>query len=391
MAPLPRLLYTAFDVVPAPKGASLRIQNMLAALSERFEVKALLLGEPGQANQEKWGKVQVEKLIAPESAFLEKTIHFAEWVLQEALAWQPEVIQFRSLWDGFVLSQYRQQFPQPWQLVYELHGLPEIELEHHFPDLPAQVHEKIRKQQAMLLPQADFWLCPSHVHQAYLIQQGIPTGKIGVVGNGADPDLFSPALTALPHSLPDDKPLILYLGTLAPWQGLENLLEACQHLLSPFQLRLIGKGNARWQQNLLAKTYQLGLTASVEIVDPLPHSYMPQVLAPADIAVAPLSNNERNQIQGCNPIKIYEYMAAGKAIIAPDLPVVREILTHQETGWLYAPEENRALTAALEYLLQHPEERARLGQNARAKMLSSYTWQHRKTQVLDFFRKALPE
>ncbi|MBT9545122.1 MAG: glycosyltransferase family 4 protein [Candidatus Sericytochromatia bacterium] len=386
MAPLPRLLYTAFDVVPAPKGASLRIQNMLAALSERFEVKALLLGEPGQSPQERWGKVQVEKLIAPESAFLEKTIHFAEWVLQEALAWQPAVIQFRSLWDGFVLSQYRQQFPQAWQLVYELHGLPEIELEHHFPDLPAQVHEKIRKQQALLLPQADFWLCPSQVHQAYLIQQGIPADKIGVVGNGADPDLFHTAVTAPPQ----DKPLIIYLGTLAPWQGLETLLEACQHLLSSFQLRLVGKGNPRWQQNLLAKSYQLGLTASVEIVDPLPHSYMPQVLAPAQIAVAPLSNNERNQIQGCNPIKIFEYMAAGKAIVAPDLPVVREILTHQETGWLYAPEEDGALRAALEYLLQHPEERTRLGQAAREKLLSSYTWQHRQTQVLDFFRKALP-
>lgn len=106
--------------------------------------------------------------------------------------------------------------------------------------------------------------------------------------------------------------------------------------------------------------------------------------------MAPLSNNERNQIQGCNPIKILNSTAAGKAIVAPDLPVVREILTHQETGWLYAPAENCALSAALEFLLQHPEERTRLGQNARAKLLSSYTWQHRQTQVLDFFRKALP-
>lgn len=195
-------------------------KNSVGRLSERFEVKALLLGEPGQATHESWGKVQVEKLIAPESAFWEKTIHFAEWVLQEALAWQPEVIQFRSLWDGFVLSQYRQQFPQNWQLVYELHGLPEIELEHHFPDLPAQVHEKIRRQQALLLPQADFRLCPSQVHRAYLIQQGIPADKIGVVGNGADPDLFlfHRSHCPPPFSLSDDKPLILYLYLL-PGRG----------------------------------------------------------------------------------------------------------------------------------------------------------------------------
>lgn len=387
MAPLPRLLYTAFDVVPAPKGASLRIQQILSALSERFEVKALLLGEPDHPSHTQWGKVHVEKLIAPESSFLEKTIHFAEWVLQEALAWQPAVIQFRSLWDGFVLSQYRLQFPQKWQLVYELHGLPEIELEHHFPDLPAEVHAKICRQQALLLPQADLWLCPSLVHQTYLTQQGIPAEKIGVVGNGADPAAFQ--LTA-PTEPADEKPLIVYLGTLAPWQGLETLLEACQQLLSPFQLRLVGKGNARWQQNLLAKTYQLGLTASVEIVDPLPHSYMPQLLAPAQIAVAPLSNTERNQIQGCNPIKIFEYMAAGKAIVAPDLPVVREILSHQETAWLYAPDDSTALAKALEYLLQAPQERTRLGQAAREKFSSNYTWQHRQTQLLDFFRKALP-
>lgn len=386
MAPLPRLLYTAFDVVPAPKGASLRIQNMLAALSQHFEVKALLLGEPGQTSPEQWGNVLVEKLIAPESPFLEKTIQFAEWVLQEALIWQPQIIQFRSLWDGYVLSQYRQQYRLPWKLVYELHGLPEIELTDHFPEFPPPLLEKIRQQQAQLLPQADVWLCPSQVHRAYLIDQGIPSEHIGVVGNGADPELFAPV--ARPENPP--KPLMLYLGTLAPWQGLEELLEACQALQSPFQLRLIGKGNARWQQNLLAKIYQLGLTASVEILAPLPHSYMPLMLASADIALAPLSQSERNQIQGCNPIKIFEYMAAGKAIVAPDLPVVREILDHQETAWLYPAGDRQALTTALETLLQAPQERIRLGHSARSKLCAHFTWQHRQNQLLDFFRKAFP-
>jgi glycosyltransferase involved in cell wall biosynthesis len=384
MGQLPRLLYTAFDVVPAPKGASLRIQKILAALSSQFEVKALLLGEPGQAGQEQWGSVLVEKLIAPEASFLEKTVMFSEWVLETALTWQPNVIQFRSLWDGFVLSQFRQALPQKWKLIYELHGLPEIELAHHFPDLPSALLDKIRGQQAALLPQADAWICPSQVHRDYLIAQEIPAERIGVVGNGADPDFFSPH-----QSEPQAPPLILYIGTLAPWQGLEELLDASQKLVSPFQLRLIGKGNARWQQNLLAKIYQLGLTASVEMLDPLPHSFMPALLDSAQIAVAPLSNTERNQIQGCNPIKIFEYMAAGKAIIAPDLPVIREILSHNQTGWLYTAGDTDSLQAALEYLLSHPQTCLRLGQAARQKLCADYTWQERQAQLMDFFRKVI--
>ena len=71
-----RLLYTAFDVVPAPKGASVRIQKMLEALGQEFDVLALVLGEPGMPDEESWGTVRVRRLIAPESHFLEKTVQF---------------------------------------------------------------------------------------------------------------------------------------------------------------------------------------------------------------------------------------------------------------------------------------------------------------------------
>ena len=71
-----KLLYSAFDVVPAPKGASVRIQETLKALAVDFEVQAFLLGEPGYLSSEEHLGVQVERLIAPEPPFLEKTVLF---------------------------------------------------------------------------------------------------------------------------------------------------------------------------------------------------------------------------------------------------------------------------------------------------------------------------
>ena len=63
----PRLLFTAFDVVPAPKGASVRIQETLKALSVDFDVCAILLGEPGYISLEKQESLQIE---LPENEFV---------------------------------------------------------------------------------------------------------------------------------------------------------------------------------------------------------------------------------------------------------------------------------------------------------------------------------
>lgn len=381
-----KILYTAFDVVPAAKGASVRIQQILSVLSQFAETHAVLLGEPDYPQYEQVCGTEIERLIAPEQSFLERSVTFAEQVLNKVQSWKPEIVQFRSLWDAFPLVAFRQQFGYPHYLVYELHGLPEYELEHHFPDLPRALVEKLKQQQQQVLANVDAILCPSRVHADYLIKRGLPHERIHLVQNGVDLEQFRPADLSQVASHP---PQLLYLGTLAPWQGLEGLLESLQWVSQPFQLKLVGKGQRRWQQDLLTRAFQLNLSHAIEMIDALPHSEIPRLIQAADITLAPLDNSDRNRIQGCMPLKILEYMACGKAILAPNLAAVQEILSHQENAYLYPVDDTKALQTGLEYLLAHPEERQRLGKNARHLAETDFAWKITHEQLKSFYRQLL--
>lgn len=393
-----RVLYTAFDVVPAPKGASVRIQQMwrhlaqlqLPALqaSPTLQLQAVVLGEPGYPVQETTPEgVQIHRLILPTASFLERSVAFAEAVLAACIDFQPDVVQFRSLWDAYPLMHWRQQTGQNFRLVYELHGLPEYELEHHFADLSPALLAKVKQQQAQVLQAADAILAPSTVHLDYLARQGVPAERCFQVPNGVDTQHFQPPAVDSP---PTELLQLVYLGTLAPWQGLEHLLEALAQCTHPFQLKLVGKGQRRWVRDLLTRAFQLHISHSIDLVGPVDYGQVPGYLQQTDIALAPLDRSDRNCVQGCMPLKILEYMACGCAIIASDLPVNRALLRHEHNALLYPAEDTAALTAALERLTRDPDLRRRLGSQARADAVTHFSWQAGFAQMAQIYQGSVP-
>lgn len=378
-----RILFTAFDVVPAPKGASVRIQEMLKALSSLGEVRAYVLGEPDYREREVTPEgVEILRMCSPQDSFLERSVLFAEQVLAGVLNWRPDVVQFRSLWDAYPLLRFFERHPQLKRplFIYELHGLPEFELEHHFPELPAGLKHKIQLQQRRVFQEVDAIVCPSQVHLQYLEREVQPRrrspAQTAWVPNGVDLTAYQQT----PPPRPEGPPLILYVGTLAPWQGLETLLEALAGVVTPFRLRLIGKGQRRWVQNLLTRAFQLKLSARMELLDPLPHDCMPAAIQAADICVAPLDRSQRNIVQGCMPLKILEYMAAGQAIVASDLEALRPLL-NEENALLVPAEDPQALQQALTQLLEDVPLRQQLGAAA-YESVQGWTW----TQMQDKLR-----
>lgn len=83
-----------------------------------------------------------------------------------------------------------------------------------------------------------------------------------------------------------------------------------------------------------------------------------------------------------SPMKLFEYMAHGKTIIASDLPVLREVLTDGVNCLLCPPDDVAAWTAAVKRLADAPEERATLGETAERQLRSDYTWRARVDRVL---------
>jgi glycosyltransferase involved in cell wall biosynthesis len=98
------------------------------------------------------------------------------------------------------------------------------------------------------------------------------------------------------------------------------------------------------------------------------------IRAHALVSLAPLGECARNLSQGCAPLKILESMADGVAVVASDLPAVRELVTDGHDGRLVPADRPADLARALRILIEYPELRARLGANARRTVAERLTW-----------------
>ena len=83
-----------------------------------------------------------------------------------------------------------------------------------------------------------------------------------------------------------------------------------------------------------------------------------------------------------SPLKLFEYMAAGKPILASDIPALREVLRDGETALLLPPGDAQAWAAAARRLLADPPAATALGARAQADFLATYTWEARATGIL---------
>lgn len=106
------------------------------------------------------------------------------------------------------------------------------------------------------------------------------------------------------------------------------------------------------------------------------------LLAPYQKKVTGHGDGKSNLVDWMSPLKIFEYMAVGKPIVASDLPVLREVLEDQVNALLVSPDKVGEWEAALKDLRENPDLRSRLGGNARADFEESFTWEARAENVL---------
>jgi glycosyltransferase involved in cell wall biosynthesis len=110
-----------------------------------------------------------------------------------------------------------------------------------------------------------------------------------------------------------------------------------------------------------------------------------------DLLIAPYEQvvqgvgNTGNLVRWMSPMKIFEYMAAGKAILASDLPTVREVLRDRENAVLVPPDDIEAWAEAVRGLAADPDERRRLGARAQKDFVEQHTWQARAHRIMDAF------
>jgi glycosyltransferase involved in cell wall biosynthesis len=210
----------------------------------------------------------------------------------------------------------------------------------------------------------------------WLVREAVESAKIDVLANGVDAARFTPEYH--PHNA---EPVIGFVGTLKPWHGLDILVDAAAQLKAqdlPFRLLLVGDGPERATvERALADR---GLTNRTELTGAVAPAEIPALLARMDIAVAPYPDLADFYF---SPLKVMEYMAAGRAVVASRIGDIDGLIRHDETGLLCAAGDRDALAQALGGLIRSPQSRSRLGSAARHHALTELGWDSVARRILE--------
>lgn len=372
-----RFVYASFDVVPAPKGAAVHIAAFARALGRAFgQLDLVTVAPPGPAPAptERWPGVLHHALPAPGAHLIGRVLAFREsfgrwWGERRA-----PVAHVRSIYEGFPLA--RLKGDRVARLVFEVNGLPSIELKYHHPAVAedAELLAKLRAQEDACLAAADLIVTPSAVTVGYLASRGVSPARLRVIPNGV-------ALEQFPYARPEprgDRPLrLLYAGTFTGWQGVGVAVEALALLRRevPATLTLVGPARARQARELLERAERLGVAPHVTLREPVSQSELAALHHAHDVVLAPLVANDRNCLQGACPLKILEAMAAGTPVVASDLPIVREVAQPEVHALLVRPNSAKSLKDALLRLAAEPSLGARLSEAARAHVAAHFGWE----------------
>lgn len=392
-------LFATFDVFPLPKGSSTHIAHTLKALESlagSVSLVSLGFGEMPRFQQE--GGISIHRCLSHHPNFLKRTEYFYDFIRDTVGGISGiDLVHFRDVWGGMAL------FDDPRlaaaKKIFEVNGLPTIELPYHYPQLMRNpgLMSRIRMMEDHCLEAADGIITVSNVTKRYLMSRDVPGEKIAVIPNtsfdftetspdGQQPDEPAPA---------DARKIILYAGTLTGWQGLTTLMKAFELIADRDDVLLFIAGSTDKYSRSIKKTIRkAGLEERVRFRAGLSRESLHRLYRRAAFSMAPLSRCSRNELQGCSPLKIIESMSAGTPVIASNLAVCAEYIDHMEDGLLVAPDSPRALANAMILLLDDEDLAARLGRNARAKSRNMFAMDHWMKKFHDaynaFTREELP-
>ncbi|MFZ5516462.1 MAG: glycosyltransferase family 4 protein [Candidatus Zhuqueibacterota bacterium] len=209
----------------------------------------------------------------------------------------------------------------------------------------------------------------------YYAKRGIAPEKIHVVPNGADEKRFRPDVDTrgiLERYSLNNKIVIGFIGSFHYWHGVDNLLKFIKAILSQYNhvcFLLVGTGPLKEDlEKALAAEQKDG---KVILPGYIPHEAIPAYLAVMDIVLAPYP---RLDFFYYSPLKIFEYMAAGKTVIASRVGQIAEIIRENHDGMLVEPDDFDDMLEKSMKLIRENALRVQMGKNARHTIEQKYTW-----------------
>jgi glycosyltransferase involved in cell wall biosynthesis len=226
----------------------------------------------------------------------------------------------------------------------------------------------------LLLSQADRIATVSDNAATQLLSAGADTTRVRVIPNAVEFERFA---TAAPVALPFPPRsfVVAFAGLFYPWQGVPTLASAFALLARgrrDTRLLLVGDGSSGPEVRGILN--RAGVADRVHLAGVVAREAVPGYLAAADVLVSPHTG-----VQGFigSPVKLFEYMASGRAIIATRVAQLEQILEHERTALLVAPDDPEALCDAMIRLRDEPALSHALGTAAATEARDRHTWDAR--------------
>lgn len=216
------------------------------------------------------------------------------------------------------------------------------------------------------------------------MERGVREDRILVARDGVDLQKFredtDKAKAREKLGLPIDEQIVCYTGHLFPWKGVYTLAESANLLEQCFFVVVGGMDDdiRRFQEYLKAE----GIF-NVEVVGYVQPSMVPDYLYAADVLVLPNSARAKIASHYTSPLKLFEYMASWRPIVASDLPALREVLRDGENAVLVEPDDPKALAEGIERTLTDVGLAARISRQAREDV-GQYAWEKRAVNITTF-------
>jgi glycosyltransferase involved in cell wall biosynthesis len=347
---------------------------MAGELFDRFGGGLLcVLGGGDLPRYQRESNVEIHRFDDLVPNLIDRAEAFSHWVAERLAAHRGtlELVHVRDPWGAVPAIEATDA-----TLVYEVNGLPSIELPHAWPKVAPSTLAKLTDIERHCLRKASAVVVPSRVIARAVEDRG--ARNVYVVPNGADLPAETPPK---PTGAPDR--YLVYVGALQAWQGVDVLFRAFTRLadLDDLTLVICSSVPERRARPLRRLAERLGVADRISWRYTVPHAEVAGWLAHAAVSVAPLTAAPRNIQQGCSPLKVWESMAAGVPVVASDLPAVRELISDGEHGRLVPPDRPAELARAIRIVLEYPDAARKLADNARHRIAADFTWAHARKRL----------
>ncbi|HEX3246753.1 MAG TPA: glycosyltransferase family 4 protein [Chloroflexota bacterium] len=286
----------------------------------------------------------------------------------------PDAIVVRDLRLAWLLCQLSRNVRQ--RLVYEVHDLSSLEAELRG---ESQEASRIKDLEDFVFSRVGRVVCiTSELKRLLAERNGRPAESIVVIPDGTNAPREEAGGVRRREG-------VYYVGQLYPWKGVDTLIRAAVAYPQAEYVLVGGTEEPGADepdiQRLTQLARDLGIAGRVRFTGWVPYRDVSRLLRDAAVTVIPLPDTAFGRYF-TSPLKLFDYMAAGAAIVSSDLPSLRDVLKNECNALLVPPGDPSALAQAIQRLLSDESLAVRLGKQARLDV-QRYSWDARAARLLD--------